>query len=161
MECAEVEIHTDGACSGNPGPGGWGAILRYKDAEKELFGWCSLTTNNRMEILAAVRALEALKRPCSVTIYTDSQYLKNGMTRWLEGWLRRGWRTSKGKAVKNKDLWNRLLEAAGRHCLVQWRWLKGHRGHTLNERADRLARLAIKQGLKEEISEDQEGRIPA
>ncbi len=139
-----VEIHTDGACSGNPGPGGWAAILAWKGRRKELSGAEPETTNNRMELLAAIRALEALKRPMRVRIYTDSEYLRRGMTEWLEGWKRRGWRTSARKPVKNRDLWERLDELCRRHR-VEWRWLKGHAGDPLNERADRLAREAIRR----------------
>ncbi len=139
-----VEIHTDGACSGNPGPGGWAAILAWKGRRKELSGAEPETTNNRMELLAAIRALEALRRPMRVRIYTDSEYLRRGMTEWLEGWKRRGWRTSARKPVKNRDLWERLDELCRRHR-VEWRWLKGHAGDPLNERADRLAREAIRR----------------
>ncbi len=138
-----VEIHTDGACSGNPGPGGWAAILAWKGRQKEISGAEPETTNNRMELLAAIRALEALKRPMRVRIYTDSEYLRRGMTEWLEGWKRRGWRTAGKKPVKNRDLWERLDELCRRHR-VEWRWLKGHAGDPLNERADRLAREAIR-----------------
>ncbi len=139
-----VEIHTDGACSGNPGPGGWAAILAWKGREKELSGAEPATTNNRMELLAAIRALEVLKRPMRVRIYTDSEYLRRGMSEWLAGWKRRGWRTAGKKPVKNRDLWERLDELCRRHE-VEWRWLKGHAGDPLNERADRLAREAIRR----------------
>lgn len=159
VDSAKVEIHTDGACSGNPGPGGYGAILRYKNVEKEILGWTSKTTNNRMEMLAAIRALEALKRPCKVKIFTDSQYLKNGITQWVSGWVCKGWKNSAGKTVKNVDLWQRLLELAKIHSL-EWIWLKGHAGHELNERADKLARFAIVKGQKGELTEDVEGRLP-
>ncbi len=159
VDSAEVEIHTDGACSGNPGPGGYGAILRYKNVEREILGWTSKTTNNRMEMLAAIRALEALKRPCKVKIFTDSQYLKNGITQWVSGWIRKGWKNSAGKTVKNVDLWQRLLELVKIHTL-EWIWLKGHAGHELNERADKLARFAIVKGQKGELPEDVEGRLP-
>ncbi len=139
-----VEIFTDGACSGNPGPGGWGAILRYGSAEKELSGGEPETTNNRMELMAAIAALEALKEPCEVHLTTDSEYLRKGITEWIHGWKRNGWRTSGRKPVKNADLWQRLEEAAARHD-VHWHWVKGHAGHEENERADALAREAIRQ----------------
>ncbi len=134
-----VEIFTDGACSGNPGPGGWGAILRAKGTEKELKGGEALTTNNRMELMAAISALEALTRSCAVELHTDSEYVKNGITKWLAGWKRNGWRTADKKPVKNQDLWERLEEALKRHE-VRWHWVKGHAGHPENERADQLAR---------------------
>lgn len=137
-----VEIWTDGACSGNPGPGGWGAILRFNGTEKELSGAEALTTNNRMELMAAIAALEALTRPCAVTLTTDSQYVKDGLTKWIHGWKRNGWKTADKKPVKNEDLWKRLEAAAGRHT-VTWQWVKGHAGHAENERADALARGAI------------------
>jgi ribonuclease HI len=138
-----VEIHTDGACSGNPGPGGWGAILSWQGKEKELSGAEPLTTNNRMELTAAIAALEALRRPMRVRLWTDSEYLRQGITTWLRGWRARGWRTADKKPVKNQDLWERLDAAQARHQ-VEWRWLKGHAGHAENERADQLARDAIK-----------------
>ena len=136
--------YTDGACSGNPGPGGWGALLQAKEGnaivkERPLSGGEALTTNNRMELLAAINALEALGRPTEITIVTDSTYVKNGVTSWIHGWKRNGWRTSAKKAVKNDDLWKRLDEAQARHQ-VTWEWLKGHAGHPENERADELAR---------------------
>lgn len=134
-----VEIFTDGACSGNPGPGGWGAILRSGAHQKELKGGEALTTNNRMELTAAISALEALKKPCTVELHTDSEYLRNGITKWLAGWKRNGWRTADKKPVKNQDLWERL-EAALEHHKVRWHWVKGHAGHPENERADELAR---------------------
>lgn len=137
-----VSIYTDGACSGNPGPGGWGAILRWAGRERELSGGEPHTTNNRMELLAAISALEALKRPCSVDLHTDSQYLRQGITSWIEGWKRNGWRTADRKPVKNADLWQRLDAAVARHN-VRWHWVRGHAGHELNERADALAREAI------------------
>jgi ribonuclease HI len=137
-----VEIFTDGACSGNPGPGGWGAVLRFRGVEKELAGGEAPTTNNRMELMAAIAALEALQRPCRVDLYTDSKYLKDGITLWLPGWKARGWRTADKKPVKNIDLWQRLETAAAPHE-VRWHWVKGHAGHTENERADALARAAI------------------
>ncbi len=142
----EVEIFTDGACRGNPGPGGWGALLRYGDHERELYGAEPLTTNNRMELMAAIQALEALRRPCRVRLTTDSQYLKQGITSWLANWKRRGWKTAAGKPVKNQDLWRRLDTAVGRHQ-VHWAWVKGHAGHDGNERADRLANRAIDELL--------------
>ncbi|MCZ0736377.1 ribonuclease HI [Phreatobacter sp. AB_2022a] len=137
-----VEIFTDGACSGNPGPGGWGAILRYGDAVKEMSGGESETTNNRMELMAAISALEALNRPSAVELHTDSQYVKNGIMSWIHGWKRNGWRTADKKPVKNADLWQRLDEASGRHT-VTWHWVKGHAGHDENERADELARMGM------------------
>jgi len=138
-----VEIHTDGACSGNPGPGGWGAVLAWRGKERELAGAEPLTTNNRMELTAAIAALESLKRPMPVVLWTDSQYLRQGITEWLAGWRKRGWRTADKKPVKNQDLWERL-DAANRRHRVEWRWLKGHAGHAENERADALAREAIR-----------------
>ena len=133
-----VEIFTDGACSGNPGPGGWGAILRAKDKEKELSGSEKQTTNNRMELMAVIGALEALKRPCHVTITTDSQYVMKGMTEWLPGWKKRNWKTAAKKPVKNAELWQRLEKAIAGHD-VDWQWVRGHSGHPENERADELA----------------------
>jgi ribonuclease HI len=137
-----VSIYTDGACSGNPGPGGWGAVLTFGDREKELKGGEELTTNNRMELMAAISALEALKFPCIVDLHTDSQYLRNGIMTWIKSWKKNGWRTSDKKPVKNIDLWQRLDEAL-KHHQVHWHWVKGHAGHTMNERADQLARDAI------------------
>jgi ribonuclease HI len=137
-----VVIHTDGACSGNPGPGGWGAILEWGDHRRELKGGEAHTTNNRMELMAAISALEALKRPCDVDLHTDSQYLRQGITGWIHGWKRNGWRTADKKPVKNVDLWQRLDAAVDRHT-VHWHWVRGHSGHDLNERADELAREAI------------------
>ena len=134
----EVEIFTDGACKGNPGPGGWGAIVRAGTHEKELSGGEPLTTNNRMELLAAIRALEALKRPCHVVLSTDSIYVRDGITKWIHGWRRNGWKTADRKPVKNAELWQELLDAAAAHQ-VEWRWVKGHAGHPEHERADRLA----------------------
>lgn len=139
-----VEIFTDGACSGNPGPGGWGAILRYKGTEKEIFGGDPETTNNRMEMMAAISALEALKRPSHVDLTTDSSYVKDGITKWIHGWKKRGWKTADKKPVKNMDLWQRLEQALERHD-VQWHWVKGHAGHAENERADELARQGVEQ----------------
>ena len=138
----EVEIFTDGACSGNPGPGGWGAILRSGGAEKELKGSETPTTNNRIVMMAAIVALEALKRPCRVQLYSDSQYLRDGITRWLPAWKARGWRTASKAPVKNVDLWQRLDAALAGHA-VRWHWVRGHAGHPENERADALARAAI------------------
>jgi len=137
-----VEIFTDGACRGNPGPGGWGAILRHGETERELSGAESATTNNRMELMAAIRALEALKRPCEVTLTTDSQYVKNGITEWLPQWKKRGWKTAGRQPVKNQELWERLEAASARHH-VHWKWIRGHTGHPENERADALANRAI------------------
>ena len=142
MSAPRVIIHTDGACSGNPGPGGWGAILSFGDREKELKGSEAHTTNNRMELMGAIAALEALKRPCSVYLYTDSQYLRGGITGWINGWKRNGWRTADKKPVKNVDLWQRLDAALKQHD-VRWHWVQGHAGHAMNERADQLARDAI------------------
>ena len=139
-----VTIHTDGACSGNPGPGGWGAILEWNGRRKEIKGGDPQTTNNRMELTAAIMALEALRRPCTVEIYTDSQYLRQGITSWITSWKRNGWRTADRKPVKNVDLWQRLDAALTQHK-VRWYWVRGHAGHDLNERADELAREAIKE----------------
>jgi ribonuclease HI len=146
---SEVEIFTDGACSGNPGPGGWGAILRVKRAEggnreRELSGGDPATTNNRMELMAAIMGLEALKRPCKVRLWTDSIYVKDGVTKWIHGWKRNGWRTSDKKQVKNVELWQRLDAARAPHQ-VEWHWVKGHSGHAENERADQLARNEIRK----------------
>ncbi|MDH3473156.1 MAG: ribonuclease HI [Rhodospirillales bacterium] len=137
-----VEIFTDGACSGNPGPGGWGAVLRHGTVEKELSGGERLTTNNRMEMMAAIAALEALKRPSQVRLTTDSTYLRDGITKWIHAWKKRGWKTADRKPVKNQDLWQRLERALVRHQ-VEWHWVRGHTGHRENERADELARQAI------------------
>jgi ribonuclease HI len=145
---ARVSIWTDGACSGNPGPGGWGAVLRYGAHERELKGGEALTTNNRMELTAAIEALESLKRACAVSLHTDSQYLRGGVTTWLAGWKRNGWRTAGRKPVKNEDLWRRLDAAAGGHD-VEWIWVKGHAGDEDNERADRLAREAMSVHLSQ------------
>ena len=139
-----VVIYTDGACSGNPGPGGWGAILRYNGVERELSGGEPLTTNNRMEMRAAIEGLNALKRPCAVDLYTDSQYLKQGMTTWLQAWKQRGWRTADNKPVKNEELWRALDEAAARHQ-VTWHWVRGHADDPLNHRVDALAVAALQQ----------------
>lgn len=137
-----VEVYTDGACKGNPGPGGWGALLRYGEHEKELHGGEEQTTNNRMELMAVIQALETLKRPSPVRITTDSQYVKRGVTEWMSRWKRNGWLTAERKAVKNRDLWERLDRALARHQ-VQWHWVRGHAGHAENERADRLANRGI------------------
>ena len=145
-----VEIFTDGACSGNPGPGGWGTILRYKGREKELFGGEPETTNNRMDLMAAIRGLEELKRPCAVVLYTDSTYVQKGITEWLPGWKARGWKTADKKPVKNDDLWKRLETATQSHT-VKWQWVKGHAGHPENERADQLARQGV-QRIKDGLS---------
>jgi ribonuclease HI len=137
-----VEVFTDGACRGNPGPGGWGALLRFRGTERTLSGAEPHTTNNRMELMAAIEALTALTRPCTVVLTTDSQYVRNGITSWITQWKRRGWRTAGRAPVKNVDLWRRLDEAAQRHE-VRWHWVKGHAGHPENERADALANQAI------------------
>lgn len=139
---AKVEIFTDGACRGNPGPGGWGALLRSNDHVRELKGGEPHTTNNRMELMAAIRALETLKGPCEVELTTDSEYLRKGITEWLARWKQRGWKTAARKPVKNEDLWRRLDEAAKRHD-IRWRWVRGHSGHPENELADALANQAI------------------
>lgn len=144
----EVLIFTDGACRGNPGPGGWGAVLIFGDRERELCGGELSTTNNRMELMAAIEALRALKRPCKVELHTDSQYLRTGITEWLAGWKAKGWRTAAKTPVKNEDLWRALDEARLRHD-VDWRWVKGHAGHELNERADALARRGMCELLGE------------
>lgn len=137
----QVEIFTDGACLGNPGPGGWGALLRYAGRERELAGNEAHTTNNRMELLAAIMALEALTAPCTVVLHTDSQYVQRGVSEWLKDWIRRGWKTAAGQPVKNQDLWQRLAAAAAPHQ-VRWEWVRGHAGHPENERVDVLARDA-------------------
>jgi len=142
----EVVIYTDGACSGNPGPGGWGVVLRWNGTEKELHGGDPQTTNNRMELMAAIQALEALNRPSRVQLYTDSVYLLNGITKWVAGWQSNGWRTSAKKPVKNEDLWRRLIEAKNGHD-VNWQWVKGHAGDEGNERADALARLGTEEAV--------------
>lgn len=141
-----VLIHTDGACRGNPGPGGWGARLEFKGKVKELCGGEDDTTNNRMELMAAIQALEALKEPCRVTLYTDSNYVRSGISEWLKGWKAKGWRTADKKPVKNQDLWQRLDAAAAAHE-VDWRWVKGHAGDPGNEAADRLANLGLDRSL--------------
>lgn len=137
-ELPVVEIFTDGACRGNPGPGGWAALIRSGSRELELSGGEPLTTNNRMELMAAIEALKALKKPCRVDLHTDSVYVRDGITRWIHGWLRNGWRTSARKPVKNSELWHQLLDAIGPHR-VEWHWVKGHSGHPENDRVDELA----------------------
>ncbi len=144
MSDDRVEVFTDGGCSGNPGPGGWGAVLRWRGEEKELSGGEPDTTNNRMELMAAIQALEALKRPSRVHLITDSNYLRQGITQWIHGWRRNGWKTAGKKPVKNRDLWERLDAALQRHE-VTWEWTRGHSGHPENERADQLATEALKQ----------------
>ena len=143
-----VEIFSDGACSGNPGPGGWGTVLRCGDQEKEFSGYDPDTTNNRMELLGAIAGLEALTKPCRVTMTTDSQYVKKGMTEWIAGWVKRGWKNSQKKPVANRDLWERLLVLTEPHQ-VEWHWVRGHDGHAENERCDVLARAAIETGRAE------------
>ncbi len=139
MSAGSVIVHTDGACSGNPGPGGWGVILDYNGTRKEFSGGEALTTNNRMELTAAIMALETLKRPCTVSMHVDSAYVKDGISKWIHGWKRNGWKTADKKPVKNAELWQRLDAALARHS-VSWHWVKGHAGHNDNERADELAR---------------------
>ncbi len=140
----EVVIYTDGACSGNPGPGGWGVVMRWQGKEKELYGFEPVTTNNRMELMAAIQALEALQRPTTVSLHTDSKYLLDGITKWIPNWQRNGWKTAAKKPVKNDDLWRRLTEALRPHD-VDWVWVKGHAGDPGNERADALARRGIEE----------------
>jgi ribonuclease HI len=140
----KIELFTDGACSGNPGPGGWGAILRWKGTERELCGGVDQTTNNRMEMMAVIEGLAALKRPCQVDIYTDSQYVQKGISEWIFSWKKRGWKTADNKPVKNVDLWQLLDQQVARHK-VAWHWVKGHAGHVENERADALARQGLEQ----------------
>ena len=137
-----VEVWTDGACSGNPGPGGWGAILSFKGKERELSGGEAMTTNNRMELMGAISALETLTRPCTVALHTDSQYLRQGITSWIHGWKKNGWKTADKKPVKNEELWKRL-EAALKQHRIEWKWVKGHAGDAMNERADALARAGM------------------
>jgi ribonuclease HI len=146
-ESGVVEIWTDGACKGNPGPGGWGALMTYGGREKELFGGATNTTNNRMELQAVIEALASLKRRCRVIVHTDSQYVRGGITEWLPNWVRRGWRTADKKPVKNADLWRRLAELAAQHD-VEWRWVKGHAGIEGNERADALANRGVEATLR-------------
>ncbi len=138
----KVIIYTDGGCRGNPGPGGWGALMRFGNHEKEIYGYEEETTNNRMELMAAIRSLEILSRSCAIVLTTDSQYVRQGITEWMEGWKKRGWKTAAKKPVKNKDLWQRLDEAVKEHN-VEWKWVKGHSGHEGNERADELANRAM------------------
>ena len=144
-----VDIYTDGACKGNPGPGGWGALLRFRGQEKELYGGEAPTTNNRMELLAVIKALEALSRPCQARVHTDSQYVQKGISEWVHNWKRRGWRTADKKPVKNVDLWQQLDALAGQHQ-VEWVWVKGHAGHAENERADQLANRGV-ETLRTEV----------
>lgn len=139
-----IEIYTDGACKGNPGPGGWGVLLRYKEQEKTLYGSEAHTTNNRMELTAAIKGLDALTRPCEVNLFTDSQYLRQGMTEWLTQWKKKGWVNSKKEPVKNADLWQQLDALATRHT-IHWHWVRGHSGHPENERVDALANQAIEE----------------
>lgn len=141
-ELPQVEIFTDGACKGNPGPGGWGAVMRFGELEKELSGGESPSTNNRMELMAAIEALNALKKPCRVSLTTDSNYVRDGITKWIHGWQKNGWRTADKKPVKNAELWQALLEATKPHR-IEWHWVKGHAGHRENERCDELANLAV------------------
>jgi len=141
-----IEIFTDGACRGNPGPGGWGALLKMGDKVRELYGGANHTTNNRMELMAAIEALAVLKHSCHVRLTTDSEYLRKGITQWLKDWKRRGWKTSAKKPVKNRDLWERLDEEITRHQ-ISWHWVKGHSGHPENERADRLANYGVEEHL--------------
>lgn len=146
----KIQIHTDGACLGNPGPGGWAALLSYGDSERELAGADPDTTNNRMELMAAIMALETLSEPCDVVLHTDSQYVRQGITEWMPGWLRRNWKNSAGQPVKNRDLWERLSAASSRHR-IDWRWVKGHSGDPGNDRVDELARdqaIRVKQGAR-------------
>jgi len=138
----KIIIYTDGACSGNPGPGGWACLLVYNGHEKEIYGGEAETTNNRMELTAAIKALEALTRPCHIELYTDSAYVRNGITRWIESWKQQGWKNSSNKPVKNRELWQKLDEAQARHHIA-WHWVKGHSGHAENERVDKLARKGV------------------
>jgi len=149
-----VEIYTDGACKGNPGIGGWGAVLKYAGHEREIFGGEKLTTNNRMELLAAIRALESLKRPCKVHLYTDSQYVQKGVSEWLAAWKLRNWRTSNKKPVKNEDLW-KMLDQLTQHHEIEWYWVRGHAGHIDNERADQLANRGVAMMISEEQQQAQ------
>jgi ribonuclease HI len=152
----QVIIYTDGACSGNPGPGGWGVLLRFGKVEKELSGYAPHTTNNRMEMLAAIHALETLKRPCQVVLTTDSVYVKDGITKWIHNWKKRGWKKADKKAVKNADLWKRLDAITHQHD-VKWKWVKGHSGHPDNETVDQLATEAVQLGKKGELPIDPAG----
>jgi ribonuclease HI len=142
-----VDIFTDGACKGNPGPGGWGVLLRYRGHEKEMSGGEPSTTNNRMELMAVIRALESLKRPCRIRLHTDSQYVQKGISEWIHAWKQRGWKTADRKPVKNEDLWRRLDELAALHD-IEWHWVRGHAGHDGNERADRLANRGAEEVLR-------------
>lgn len=154
-----IFIYTDGACSGNPGPGGWGVFIKWKHHEKRLFGWTRRTTNNRMELLAVIRGLEAIKTDNTpIVITTDSQYVMHGLTQWIQKWKQNGWKTTQKTAVKNSDLWRRL-DALCKKLSLKWQWVKGHDGHTENEIADRLAREAIQKGLNGELPEDEMGNI--
>ncbi|MBU2966523.1 ribonuclease HI [Amphritea sp. 2_MG-2023] len=144
----KIKIYTDGACKGNPGPGGWGAVLQYGEHAKELFGGELTTTNNRMELMAAIEALLILKEPCDIILTTDSQYVRKGITEWLAGWKRNGWKTAAKKPVKNADLWQRLDEQNARHQ-IEWKWVKGHSGHPGNELADQLANRGVEQALQQ------------
>ena len=149
----QIDIYTDGACKGNPGPGGWGALLRWRDQEKELFGGEAVTTNNRMELTAVIRALESLRRAATVVVHTDSQYVQKGISEWLRAWKARGWKTADRKPVKNEDLWRELDALAARHD-IHWRWVRGHSGHPENERADALANRgvdAVRRGSAPEV----------
>ncbi len=150
MTTPRLRIYTDGACKGNPGPGGWGALLIYGEAEKELSGYEATTTNNRMELMAAIMALESLKRPTALDLYTDSQYVKNGITSWIKGWQKNGWKNAQKKPVANADLWQRLLAATATHD-IKWHWVKGHSGHAENDRVDALANAAILAALPSAI----------
>jgi len=143
-EPEHIDIYTDGACKGNPGPGGWGALLIYRGQEKELFGGEPMTTNNRMEMTAVIEALKCLKRPCRIVLYTDSQYVQKGISEWIKGWKARGWKTASKEPVKNADLWQQLDAARQPHD-IDWRWVKGHAGHEFNERADQLANRGVSE----------------
>ncbi|GAB2877014.1 ribonuclease HI [Microvirgula curvata] len=143
-EPEHIDIYTDGACKGNPGPGGWGALLIYRGQEKELFGGEPMTTNNRMEMMAVIEALKCLKRPCRIVLYTDSQYVQKGISEWIKGWKARGWKTASKEPVKNADLWQQLDAARQPHD-IDWRWVKGHAGHEFNERADQLANRGVSE----------------
>lgn len=158
LKDSHVHIFTDGACSGNPGPGGWGAVVSYSDTDDELFGFSEYTTNNRMELLAAIRALESLTEEYTVYVTTDSRYVKDGITKWIHSWKKKGWKTSKKKPVENKDLWERLEAVAAKHA-VTWYWVKGHAGHEENELADSLATAAVKKGKRGEIDSDTIGEL--
>lgn len=145
----KIELFVDGACRGNPGPGGWAVLLRYQGVEKELFGAQLNTTNNQMELIAAIQGLAALTRPCKVDVYTDSEYVKKGITMWIHAWQKKGWKTANGKPVKNQTLWQQLLEAAKQHQ-IEWHWVKGHSDHPENDKVDALARAAIDHILKQQ-----------